>query len=456
MNISIDRQDDLNALVTVHINEADYREKVDKQLKSLKNKAFVPGFRPGMVPNGMIKKMYGKQVLSDEVTKLAVEGLYKHLEENNVNFLGDPLLNREKNDLDWDAAEFDFFYDLGLAPEFSLQFPEKESFQHHQIQVDEQTLNDEIEKLRNKYGRNINGDVIEENDLVAGDIVPLDENGEPVADAEKKSIYLLIQRIEDEETRQMFIGKSNGDTVDFNPRKAFKDDITLSIYLGIKADEVASLPDMFRMTIHTISRVVAAEIDQEFFDKLFGEGVVSTEEEMRARIAEFLKADLQAESTAKLFNHIRKSILEETKFELPDEFLKRWMIVRNAEDKDFDPANIENLYAESRDGIRWELIRQKIVKDQNLELGEEEILAESRRRVRSRLSQMGYSVEEERLDELARRLMSSREEAEKIINYLYEIKSLEYLKSVVNVVEETIGYDDFMALLNKQEAETEA
>lgn len=455
MQVTKENIDALNAIVKLKIEENDYTEGVEKELKTLRNKAFVPGFRAGKVPPGMIRKMYGKSVLVDEVSKLAINALFKYLKDENIQYLGDPLPNREQ-EVDWDGKEFDLYYDLGLIPDFNFQLPDGAQFIHYSVKVAAQALEDEITRLRERYGRSINGEVAEPKDLISGEITELDENGAPLEGGLVKKTYFFADRIVDEETRNNLLGKTAGDEVRLNPRKAYEDDMTASIYLGIKQEEMQNLGDHFNFKIESISRVVPAELDQEFFDRLFGEGAVTTEEDFRSRIEEYLKSDLQSEATAKLFNEIRKGALEANTFDLPDAFLKRWIVARNADNEKFDPSTVEPEYPETQQNIRWEVIRNKILEENKIEIPQEELAAEARRRVQSRLSQMGYSFPEERMEELVKRTLENREEYEKIVNYLYEIKSLEWLKNAITVKEEEVGYEEFLSIIRAQEAETPA
>lgn len=451
MQITREDIDSLNAILAIHVEEADYAEAVDKSIRNLKQKVNVPGFRPGMVPTGMIKKMYGRQVLSEEVGRITVDNLYKYLEEQHIDFLGNPLPNLERNQIDWDnQKEFTFYYDLGLAPQFQVTIPHDETFRHLKVEVEGAVLADELERLRRRYGRSMNAESVEEKDLVAGQITELGEDGQPKEGGLDKQTYIILDKIEDESVRQKFLGAKVGDEIVFDPRTAYKDEVTASIYLGVKPEEVKDLSGQFRMAISTITRLVPSDMNQEFFDKVFGEGQVGSEEEFTERIRQLLASDMQGESNAKLFNEIRKSILAHTRFELPDAFLKRWIKVKNSEEKDFNPERVDEEYDSGRDVIRWELIRKKIVNDQQIQITNEEMMGEARRTVVNRLNQMGYSLPEERVDEAARRLLGSEQEAEKIVNFLYEIKALEYLKTQVTIQEESIGYEAFTRQLESQ------
>lgn len=449
MEITKEQIDDLNALIRIRVEEKDYAEAVEKAIKNLKNKISIPGFRPGMVPVGMIRKMYGKAVLSDEVSKITVDKLFRYLDENNIEYLGNPLPNAEKNQVDWDAQkEFEFYYDLGLSPKFAVVLPTDKKFTHYQVEADPAIVYDEVEKLRRRYGRSINAESVEDEDMIMGTLTELNEDGTVKEGGLSKPSYIILDKIEDESTRHLLIGKKPGDEVIIDPRKAYKDNLTVSIYLGIKPEEVDQISHQFKLTIQSVSRLVPAEMDQEFFDRVFGKDVVHTEEEFRNKVADILKFDLQQESNARLMNEIRDAVLEATQFNLPDNFLKRWIKVKNAEDKNFNPDTVDDEYNKGREIIRWELIRKQVAEQNNIHIQHEEMMNEARSMVINRVQQMGYSLPEERVDELANRLLANNEERDKIVTYIIEVKVLDYIKSQLNVVPEPIGYNAFLEKLN--------
>lgn len=451
MEITKEQIDDLNVLIRIRVGEQDYTESVEKAIKNLKNKVTIPGFRRGMVPAGMIRKMYGKAVLSDEVSKITVEKLFHFLDENKIEYLGNPLPNAEKNNVDWDAQkEFEFYYDLGLSPKFAVVLPTDKKFTHYQIEAEPEVVADEIEKLRRRYGKSIKAETVEEDDMIVVRLTELNEDGSEKEGGISKPTYITLDTIEDEATRQLLIGKNVGDEVILDPRKVYKDNLTISIYLGIKPEEVDQISQQFKLTIKTISRLEPAEMDQEFFDRVFGQDVVHSEEEFKNKVAEVLKFDLQQESNARLMNEIRDAVLTATQFELPDNFLKRWIKVKNAEDKNFNPDTVDDEYNKGREVIRWELIRKQVAEQNNIQVQHEEMMNEARRMVINRVQQMGYSLPEDRVDELANRLLASIEERDKIVTYIIEVKVLEYIKSQLNVSPEPIGYNEFLEKLNIQ------
>jgi trigger factor len=451
MEITKEQIDDLNAIIRIRIEEKDYENSVEKAIKNLKNKLTMPGFRPGMVPIGIIRKMYGKAILSEEVSKITVDELFRYLDENKIEYLGNPLPNAEKNHVDWDTQkEFEFYYDLGLSPKFAVVIPSDRKFTHFKIEVEPEVVEEEVEILRNRYGKSIDAESVEDKDMIMGTLTELNEDGSVKEGGLCKSIHLELDMINDEGTRQLLIGKKVGEEVILDPRKAYKDNLTASIYLGIKSEEVNQLSHQFKLAIQAINRLIPAEMDQEFFDRVFGKDVVHSEEEFKNKVAEVLKLDLQKESDARLMNEIKYAVLEVTQFDLPDNFLKRWIKVKNAEDENFNPDIIDDLYNEGREIIRWELIRKQVAEQNNIQVQQEEIMNEARRIVNNRLQQMRFLFSEEQLEELANRLLVNKEEHDRIVTYILEMKVLEYIKSQLNIKTEPIGYNAFLEKINVQ------
>jgi trigger factor len=398
----------------------------------------------------MNKKLYGKAVLSDEIGKITIDALFKYLDEQKISYLGQPLPSLSKNEtIDWDnQKDFVFYYDLGLSPVFELQIP-SEAFTSYQVEVGDDVLNKEINKLAERNGRNINPEVVEEKDFVMGTATELSEPGVVKENGVSKTIYVFSEKIDDSDSKSKIIGAKVGDVLELDVKKLYKDDVTAGIYLGVKAEEVSDLSNLFRLEITTINRMVPAEMDQEFFDKVFGEGQVTNEEEFKDKLRGFLKNDLQSESNAMLLNSIRKGILDANVFELPDDFLKRWLKVKNEDNKKVDVEEILNDYENNKQYIRWEIIRNKVVAKYEVNLEEGELMDAARVDVMNRVTRMGYQLPPERIDEFAKTLLSNQEEADKLINGILETKALRKIKDEANIVESTIGYDDYLALLEK-------
>lgn len=450
MKIGFETKEDLSAEICVSLVPDDYVEVVDKALKTLKHKVNVPGFRPGMVPVGMIKKLYGKAILSDEIGKITIDVLFKYLDEHKINYLGQPLPSLSRNEtIDWDnQKEFVFYYDLGLSPVFELVIP-PEGFTYYQIEVDDDILEKEINKLKEKNGRNINPDVIEVKDFVMGTATELLAPGEIKEGGLSKTIYVFTEKMEDPDAKSKIIGAKTGDVLELNIKKLYKDATTAGIYLGVKTEEVENLNDLFKFEITTINRMVPAEMGQEFYSKIFGEGVVTTEEEFKEKIRGFLKNDLQSESNAMLLNSIQKGILDANPFLLPDQFLKRWLKVKNEDNKNIDVEEIINDYENNKTYIRWEILRNKLVGKYEVRVEDGELMDAARVNVMNRVTKMGYQLPSERIDEFAKTMLSNQDETDKLINSILETKALRKIKEEANIIESVIGYQEYLALLEK-------
>lgn len=450
MQIDFESKEDLSAEISVSLVPADYADVVDKALKALKHKVNVPGFRPGMVPVGMVKKLYGKAVLSDEIGKITIDALFKYLDEQKINYLGQPLPSLTKNEtIDWDTQQdFVFYYDLGLSPVFELTIP-SEGFTSYQIEVQDDVLDKEIGKLKEKNGRNINPDVVEEKDFVMGTATELAASGEVKEGGVEKTIYVFTEKIDDADAKSKIIGAKVGDVIELDVKKLYKDATTAGIYLGVKTEEIGDLSDLFKFEITTINRMVAAEMGQEFYDKVFGEGLVTSEEEFKDRLRGFLKNDLQSESNAMLLASIRKGILDANPFQLPDEFLKRWLTAKNQDNKKVDVEEIVNDYDNNKTYIRWEIIRNKLITKYEVNFEEGELMDAARVDVMNRVTRMGYQLPPERIDEFAKSLLANQDEADKLANSILETKALRKIQEEANIIESAIGYEDYLALLEK-------
>lgn len=445
MNISRENIDQLNAIISITLTPEDYNDKVEKALKGLKSKINVPGFRPGMVPSGMVKKMYGKAVLSDEVGKITVDELFKYLDENKIHYLGQPLPSLTKtSEIDWDTdKDFVFHYDVGMAPEFNVAIPTT-AFNTYDIEVNDTVLETEIAKLKERNGRNINADVVEEKDFVMGEAIELDENNQPKEGGLSKTIYVFSDRIEDESAKAQIVGAKIDDVLTLNVKKLYKDASTAAIYLGIKTEEMDNYGDSFSFKINTINRMVPAEMNQEFFDKIFGEGTVTDEEQFRTRVKDFLKNDLQVDSNVKLLTEIREAIINNNQIDLPDDFLKRWFTVAN-EDKNADTiSNILDNYESQKNFIRWEIIRNKLVEQYDVKVDFTEVQDAARVEVINRLAGMGYNLGEDQITDLSKRILSDKKQYEQLYMNILESKTLKAVRENITVAESKIDYTEYL------------
>jgi trigger factor len=455
MKIVRENLDTLNTVITVTVSKEDYSEKVDNELKKVAKKVSMPGFRPGMVPKGMVRKMYYTSILTDEVGRTAINSLFNYLREEKINFLGEPLIHDEKQKpLDWENdTEFEFCYEVGLSPEFTLEIPNK-TFDYKDIVVSEDTLNENIENLSKRYGQEAKGENIQEGDLIAGEFIETDAEGNALEDGIRKKVYFMYDRIPAEADKELLKGASTGTTLKFHPTQAFVDAKMVSIYMGIPENEVGNLSANFNFEIMEISRMAPSEINQEFYDRLFGAGNVTTEEEFRSKLTEILKGDAQNESDLKLLNDIREGILEVNKLELPEKFLRKWLNIKN--EGKYSEEDLDRMFSKDRDIICWDIIRNRVASENGIQVELEEISDRARAMVANRLSEMGMPVNDPNLlNSYAAKVLSNEEEREKISSLILEQKTLSYLRTLVKTNPVPADYKEFWASL-QPEAATEA
>jgi len=447
MNITRENIGELNALLKVEIKKNDYEENVEKVLRDYRKKANIKGFRPGMVPIGLVRKMYGRAVQLDEINKLVSESIQKFLVEEKINILGDPLPKSDENELiDFDTKEdFDFTFELGLAPQFELDLSKKNKVDHYDLEIDEKMKNDYISNYTRRYGEFRNFDVTGDTDMLKGNIAAIDDDGNPVPDGPSaEDTALTISVIKDEEIKKDFAGKKVGEYIDFDLRKALPNDYEIAGILKKQKDDVSEINSKFRFTIKEINRFIPAEVNKELFDKIYGEDVVKTEEEFSVKIDEEIAKNLKRESDYKLMLDVKKLALERTEFSLPEDFLKRWLLKVN--DKTTE-EQIEKEFDSFRNDLKWQLIRNKVAKDNEIRITEEELHAEAENITRYQFQQYGlFYATDEQIHNYAHEMLNREEDAKRIAEKLLEEKAVEKLKELVTLENKKISVEEFNKL----------
>lgn len=447
MNITKENIDDLNAVLRVEIKKADYDEKVEKTLKDYRKKANIKGFRPGMVPIGLVKKMYGKAVQLDEINKLVSESIQKYLTDEKIEVLGDPLPKIDEHELiNFETQEdFAFSFELGLAPQFEVKLSKKDKVSYYDLSVDEKMRNDYTSNYTRRFGEFRKTDVTNDTDMLKGNIEAIDETGNLIPDGlAAENTALTISVIKDEEIKKLFVEKKAGDTIDFDLRKALPNDFEIAGILRKQKDEVADLNGNFRYTINEINRFVPAEINQEFFDKVYGEGIVKSEEEFTAKIEEEITKNLRRESEYKLMLDIKALVLEKTEFALPEEFLKKWLLKVN--DKT-TPEQIEQEFDNFRKDLRWQIIRNKVARENEIKITEEELHNEAMNITRYQFQQYGlFYATDEQVHNYAHEMLKREEDAKRIADKILEEKAIEKLREVVTLDNKTLTVEEFNKL----------
>lgn len=427
--------DSLNAVLTVAVKEEDYSGKVQKILTDYRKTANIPGFRKGHVPMGMVKKQYGKSVLVEEVNKILQEALHNYLTEEKLDVLGNPL---PKNDtqIDWDTPDFSFDFELGLSPQFEVDVVGKKAINHYNIVADDKMINDQVTSIRKQYGKLIAKNEVEKNDEITG-VFTSEEKGID------KNTSFPLEIIKGKTQVKKFIGAKVGDVLVLKTKGLFADDHQNQTYLDVSNDEAQGLDIEVNFEIKEVNQREMAELNQDFFDKIFGKDLVKTEKELKAKIKEDAERQFVQQSDQKLMDEVVESLISNTKFDLPGEFLTRWIQSSGEKPMTEEEAKVE--YEKSEKGLRFQLIEGKIRKDNDIQVSFEELKDHSKNLIRGQMAQYGQAnPSEEELDSIAARIMSNQEEVKKLSEQLNSQKLLKFFKETTKLKTKEITYDKFI------------
>jgi trigger factor len=435
MNITKENVDALNAVVKVDIAVEDYQEKVTEVLNDYRRKANIPGFRKGHVPMGMVKKQYGKSVMIDEVNKLLQESLSKFLVEEKLDILGNPL-PKVQDDFSWDAETFSFEFELGLAPEFDVNLASKKKVTQYNIVADDSLIDKEVENLQSRYGKMSTLEEATEEANVTGTFVNEEK------EINKKST-ISLKDIKGKVNLKKFVGAKVGDVLELKTKGLFADDHKLIGALGIDHDDAHGLEIKVSFTIEEITQIELADLDQELFDKLFADGSVKTVTELRDRIKEDAEKQFLQQADQQLLNAITEHLIENTKFDLPAEFLQKW--IANAGEKELTAEEASEEYAKSEKGLRYQLIQEKIIKDNEIKLDYAELKEYAKGFIKAQMAQFGnLNPEEKELEDIANRILSNQEEARRLQDQLLSQKLLEFYKEKMTFKTKEVTYENFV------------
>ena len=444
MNIVRKDIDQNNAILTLQIEKNDYAERVEKTLRDYRKKANIPGFRPGMVPVGLIKKMYGKAVAAEEINKMISDELFKYIRENNINMLGEPLPNEtEQKELDLNSDEtLEFVFDLGLAPEFEVELNKKDKVKYYQIAVSDEMIENQIKSYTGRYGKYVQEDTVEEKDMVKGSMLEM-ANGKVNEDGIKvKDAVLTPAYIKDEAVKPQFVGAKECDTITFNPATALVDAAEISSLLKISKDEAKEITSDFSLTIDGITRYHEAEVNQELFDKVYGEGVVTSEEDFKARIKASIEETLAADSDYKFGIDAREVVL--AKFDgltFPDAFLKRWVKSTN---ENLTDETLEADYPKMIADLKWQLIKDKVAKANDIKIENADVEAYAQKITRAQFAQYGMvGMDDEIIVNYAKDMLKKEDTLKSIIEKVAEEKVFEVIKNTVKLDTKEVSVEDF-------------
>ncbi|MBR5296814.1 MAG: trigger factor [Parabacteroides sp.] len=449
MNVSLNNIDATKGIVKLEIVKADYAEKVEKSLKSFRQKANVPGFRKGMVPMSMVKKMYGKHVLVEEVNKLVSEGLYNYIRENNVNILGEPLPNEtEQKEINFDTQEeFEFCFDIALAPEIHIELSKADKLPYYQANIDEEMINKQVQAYQANFGNYDQVDDVEEKDLVKGRVAEL-ENGAPKEGGiVVENAVLMPMYIKDEAEKAKFIGANKNSVVVFNPNKAYEGaEAEIASFLKVDKEAVAGITGDFSFEIQEVTRHKNAELNKELFDKVFGEGVVNSEEEFKNKIREALAEQFAPQSDYKFLIDARDLLVAKAgELAFAEDLLKRWLLVANEKNTQ---EKIDEDYPKIIEDLKYHLIKENLVKNNGLKVEDADIEEFAKRVAKAQFAQYGMlSVPDDVLANYAKDILKNKQTLQNVIDRAVEEKLAAWLKEQVELDVKEISADEFNKLL---------
>lgn len=457
MEINKEEINTLNAEVKIKLSETDYKPKVDSVLQDYQKKSRLKGFRPGKVPMGMIKKMYGTSVLVDEVNKIISQSLYKYLHENKIEVLGSPLPKEDKaTEIDWkNQTEFEFTYEMGLSPKIALKL-ENGKINKHVVNNDAELTEKYVEYLRKKFGKYNNVDESTIDDMIYGDLVELDDAKEIVqGGAFKKDVPIVGNTIEDEATKNKFGGLKVGDVLILDSDKLAGNATILSSMLGLTKELAEKFTAPLQFTVSRINRLTMAELNQDFYDQAYGKDVIKSESEFKSKTTEDAHKMIKVECERKFANDLVERALDKTKVPLPDEFLKKWLIKAN--ENPITMEQVQEEYEGFSKNTRWQLIRNHITHENEITVTDQEKMAEAKTFILNQYAQYGQlNIPDTELDDIAKKVLENEEENKNITEKLYESKVIAYLNSIMVVKEVEVSYDEFVKLANKEEKKSES
>jgi trigger factor len=434
MQITKEQIDALNAVLTINLEKQDYEQKVDKVLSDYRKNANIPGFRKGHVPMNLVKKQYGKAVLVDEVNKLLQDALEKYLTEEKLDVLGNPLPKPQDN-LDWNAEQFTFEFEIGLAPEFEIDLKPGKKVTWYKIVADDKAIDMQIANINKYYGKLVSQTEVVDNAIVKAHLKNETHNIDTVVNLEWDELSSDAQKT--------LKDAKPGDTLTVSAQKLFLDAHDLMRHLKLEHDQAHDLDADLEITLNEVNSREAAELNQELFDKLFGPGKVTSEAEMRLKLKEDFEKQLAQQSDQKLLNDMTEYLVENTKFDLPAGFLQKW--IQATGEKQMSDQEAEKAYQESEKALRFQLIEGKLVKDHNLHVSYEELKSKAKELIAQQMAQFGQTdVDDAQLEEISNRILANQDEAKRLSEQVFSLKMMDFYKENCGLKEKEITYDDFI------------
>lgn len=448
MKVTFENPDKVNGLMTLTVEEADYTEKVEKQLKDYRKRANIPGFRPGQVPMGMVRRQYGNAVKVDVINNLLGEEIYKYVRENKVQMLGEPMPSEQQVQVDLEKpAPYTFVFDIAVAPEFKIEITKKDTVDFYNIAVDDKIIDRQIDMYASRSGHYDKVEEYQANDMLKGDMRELDAEGNTKEGGiSVEAAIMMPEYIKVEEQKALFQGAKLGDVITFNPKKAYPEGFAeIQGMLKVSREEAENITADFSYQITEISRYVKAEVNQALFDQVYGEGNIADEKAFRERIAQDLKAQFVTDSDFRFLQDLRKYCEDKVgKLTYPDATLKRVMLNNN---KDKGADFVEKNYEKSIKELTWHLIKEQLVAANNVKIEDADIKEAAKEAARAQFAQYGMNnVPDEYLENYAADMLKKKEYVDNLVDRSIDRKLTEALKKIVKLNEKEISLDDFNKL----------
>ena len=448
MEITQEKVDDLNGVLTVKIQPEDYREKVDGILEEYRKQVKMPGFRQGKVPIQLVRKQYGKAVLADELNKLMGEKMDGYIREEKLRILGQPIPALENDsEGDWDKPEtFTFRYDIGYSPKVDIKFGWFTKFVHHKVRIDDALIEEQIGDLRRRYGKMSERTEIGEGCLIVGDFVELDGNGGDIlAGGVMNEGTISLDAIEDKKTKEALMGKSQGAEVEVEAGKVSRDAEDLARMLGIDPKAAADFKNPLRFTVKEVRHIEPAELGEELYDKLFGEDVVTDGEGFRTKVKEDLERIFERDGDRVFRRKFVEEVVGKLNPSLPEAFLKRWIQVAN--EKPITAEEIEAEFEEYAKGIKWQIIQNHIIDEHDIDVSGEEIQAEAGNAIKAQYAQYGIPIEAEQLEPMVAQMLTDQKEVRRVAESIYERKAIDKLRELAKIKDKEVSHEEWMEIV---------
>jgi len=450
MQITQEKIDEKNALLKIKVEPTDYNDKYNDALKRARKQVQMPGFRPGKIPMGVIKSRYGKSLLAEEMNQVLNQSIQSYISEQNLKILGSPMPKEDHVDNgNWDnPGDFEFVYELGLAPKLDVKISKKDKFEYNTIKIDKKLVDDEVNRIARRYGKVEDVEKAGENDMLVGDFVELNEGGEIVPGGVMNQSTVSLEFI-DKDLAKKFHGLKVGDEVNVQPSLLAKDNDDLGRMLGLSGEALANSGDNYKFIVREVKRMEPAELNEEFFNKTFGEDSdVKTEKDFREKVSADLEKHFVSDSDRLFKRDISKAMIEKYNPDLPDEFLKRW--IRLSNEKPVTAEEVEKDYAEYRKSLQWQLIFNELVSQDAITVSQDDVIQKTKELLVGNYAQYGMPAPEDKeLEESAKRVLGNQEEARKIYDMLYDEKLISYVKETATVKDKEVSFDKFVELASE-------